>query len=341
MKNLFLALFSLALLNSCFNEGSPALPGKVGPAGQVLVVCDPAMWSGPIEYVVDSLLTQSYPVLPRVEAQFDIELLDPREYDRFWKPHRNILFIEVADRLDTKDPSLKFYRNRHANGQVYMEAKGKTKEIVAETIKARGNELVSLLNTEEVGRIASLVKAYENESINAQLAERHGFSIHVPREAFIAKETEDFIWVQREITRMKGGNNHDIKQGYFIYSYPYTSDSLFSFDAIISKRNEVLKANVEGEVPGSYMTTQPRITPRYEEVTFKGKFAAEIRGLWRMEGDKMGGPFYSLSFLDEKTNRIITVDGYAYAPYFNKREYIREVEAILKTFEFASGKNPA
>ncbi|MGB0422703.1 MAG: DUF4837 family protein [Flavobacteriales bacterium] len=36
---------------------------------------------------------------------------------------------------------------------------------------------------------------------------------------------------------------------------------------------------------------------------------------------------------------MVTVDGYAYAPYFDKREYIREVEAIVNTIRFSEVKN--
>jgi hypothetical protein len=44
----------------------------------------------------------------------------------------------------------------------------------------------------------------------------------------------------------------------------------------------------------------------------------------------MGGPFYSLTIVDEERGRLLTVEGYAYAPYFDKRPYIREVEGVVR-----------
>jgi hypothetical protein len=35
----------------------------------------------------------------------------------------------------------------------------------------------------------------------------------------------------------------------------------------------------------------------------KDKYYAELRGLWKVENDFMGGPFVSLSTLDEKTKQ--------------------------------------
>ena len=49
----------------------------------------------------------------------------------------------------------------------------------------------------------------------------------------------------------------------------------------------------------------------------------------RMQGAKMGGPFVSLSTVDEERKELITVEGFVYAPQFNKRDYLRELEAIL------------
>jgi hypothetical protein len=78
------------------------------------------------------------------------------------------------------------------------------------------------------------------------------------------------------------------------------------------------------------MVTERRFFPSYEEVEFDGHFALEVRGLWKMENDFMGGPFYSLTIVDEARGRLITVEGYAYAPYFDKRPYIREVEGVVR-----------
>jgi len=38
-----------------------------------------------------------------------------------------------------------------------------------------------------------------------------------------------------------------------------------------------------------------------------------------------------LTFYDEPNARLITVEGYAYAPYFDKRPYMREIEGIVKS----------
>jgi photosystem II stability/assembly factor-like uncharacterized protein len=79
------------------------------------------------------------------------------------------------------------------------------------------------------------------------------------------------------------------------------------------------------------MTTELAYFPSYEEFTFNGEFACSLRGLWKMENDFMGGPFYSLTMYDKSRGELVTVEGYAYAPYFDKRPYMREVESVVRS----------
>ncbi|HIE45165.1 MAG TPA: DUF4837 family protein, partial [Flavobacteriaceae bacterium] len=43
------------------------------------------------------------------------------------------------------------------------------------------------------------------------------------------------------------------------------------------------------------------------------------------------GPFLNYALLDKKNNRIIVVEGSVYAPSIAKRDYLFELEALLKT----------
>jgi hypothetical protein len=45
----------------------------------------------------------------------------------------------------------------------------------------------------------------------------------------------------------------------------------------------------------------------------------------------MGGPFYSFSFINSDQTAVVTVDGFVYAPEEYKRDYLREVESIVKS----------
>lgn len=91
-----------------------------------------------------------------------------------------------------------------------------------------------------------------------------------------------------------------------------------------------------GPAEGSYMTTEYYYEPEFKETSIDGKYAVEIRGLYKMNGAFMGGPFVSLTTFDEERGRIVTAEGFVFAPKFEKREYLREVEAVVKSLSFAA-----
>ena len=338
----FVAALALVSMSACEGDGARvALPGKVGAAGELVVVAPPEVWAGPAGDTIQALMGQPYPVLPQYEPLMDVVHLEPALFDRFWKPHRNILVLEVADRVDTQEPSFTFYRNKYSRGQIYMVAKARTAEALSEVLLSRGGEMVSLLHAEEALRFADIVALSPNEVVAREVLNKWGIQGLWPKDARLAKQTEDFWWVDRQLTRWRGGDNHDIQQGFFIHSEPYVSTDQLSLEHVLDRRDAVTRKHVQGPTSGSYMATERRFFPAYEEMQFDGHFALEVRGLWKMENDFMGGPFYSLTIVDEDEGRLLTMEGYAYAPYFDKRPYIREVEGLVRRSALVGIPQPA
>ena len=75
------------------------------------------------------------------------------------------------------------------------------------------------------------------------------------------------------------------------------------------------------------------LNPVYRTFNLNGKFLAEMRGLWDVKGDVMGGPFVSHTRLDEANNRIITAEAFIYEPEKKKRNLMRQAEAALYTLK--------
>jgi hypothetical protein len=323
----------LLVLTGC-DEGSGkgvALPGKVGPSGELVVVCSDTEWYGPVGKRIREIFEDPFPLLPQLEPSFDLHHLDREAFDRFWKPHRNVLVVDIGDRIDTQTPSVAIYRDKYANGQLYVHAKARSEDALAAALLARRAELFSVFSAEEVERYRKLIALDENEVAKREIKDLLDVEVTLPRDSRVVKTGKDFVWVDRQMTRLKGGDNHDVQQGWFMYTEPYTSDQQFLLPHRLNTRDSLLRQWVPGPTDGSYMTTEMRSVPRLEELAFNGQYAAEIRGLWRMENDYMGGPFCSLTVYDSLRARLVTVEGYAYAPFFDKREYVRMTEAVVRS----------
>lgn len=91
-----------------------------------------------------------------------------------------------------------------------------------------------------------------------------------------------------------------------------------------------MKANIPGAKDGMYMATDT-MTVETKALNVQGEYALEARGLWRMKGDFMGGPFVSHTRLDKANNRVITAEIFIYSPDKLKRNLVRLMEASLYT----------
>ena len=119
-----------------------------------------------------------------------------------------------------------------------------------------------------------------------------------------------------------------------VYKYPAAASDNFTEANIIAHRNQFLKENVPGMFDNTYMITNELATPSVQFIRFRGRQFAETRGLWEVHGDFMGGPFVSHSFYSRDGKYIIVLDGFVYAPKYDKRQYLRQVESILYSFEW-------
>ncbi len=170
-------------------------------------------------------------------------------------------------------------------------------------------------------------KSQEND-IHKKLLSNHQIDLVVPKGYTINFEEDNFIWLD---------NRHrNIIEGILIYYYPYTDSNTFTKDYLVEKRNSILKKYVPGEKEGSYSATEMRFPIESNEYKLNGeKYTFELRGLWNVVGGfAMGGPFISITQYDEDRNRIVTVDGFLFAPDEDKRNLVKRLEAILYSLKF-------
>ena len=116
-----------------------------------------------------------------------------------------------------------------------------------------------------------------------------------------------------------------------VYSVTYNDINAFTAESIIARRDSIMRLKMPGEYPETYMTTAKSVKPEYRQFNVNGKFVAELRGLWEVKGDMMGGPFVSHTRLDEVNQRVITAEIFVFAPEKKKRNTLRRLESSLYT----------
>ena len=149
-----------------------------------------------------------------------------------------------------------------------------------------------------------------------------GCEVWVPAELASYKKGENFLWAS---TNTATGD-----QNFVIYSYPYTDKETFTKEYFTHKRDSVMEVNMPGAREGMYMCTDTLLTD-VRNINVQGAFCQEARGLWRIKGDFMGGPYVSHARVDEVNHRVIVAEIFIYSPDKMKRNLVRRMEASLYT----------
>lgn len=335
-----LLLLCLLLLAQACDDAPQRKPAAVGGDGEVLVVMNKAHWDGPPGALVRSVLEQEMPHMTRPEPRFTVAQVAPGQFASLLQGHHSVIVAVISGEADSV--ALRIQRDVHATGQLLMQASAYDPETWMDLFQRQAGTVAEAFEQHQRNRIAARVKGTQDAALVSSLRTAMGLELAVPGGYRVVEQTPRFAWLQRDRMVRGGGLEHNVIEGLLIHRHPYRSDSTFSAPYLVELRDSVTRAFVEGPDPGSYMIVQRAfeqldLMPTGRETVLDGRFAYVMHGLFGMEGAKMGGPFVSLSTLDPAGTELITVEGFVYAPQFNKREYLRELEAILYSLRSVAG----
>ena len=324
MKKILGFLFVALSLVSCGGRREALLPNVSGKAGEVIVVMKKADWEGALGSVTRDLLACDCPWLPLREPLYSLVNIAPSDMSNLFKVHRNIVFFDIDPQA--VETGVKYVKDRWANPQCFVYVAAHTPEEAVDWVKVQGNTIVDYIEQAERDRVIANTLHYENRSLAPQVREIFGGSPHFPTGYSLKKKTSDFVWIADE--------KQYTNQGILIYSYP-ADDDPFTLEKIIAHRNAALKANVPGMFENTWMTTGDYPAPYVEYLKYRGRSFAQVRGWWEVENDYMAGPFVSQSFYSRDGSRIIVAEAFLYAPKYDKRQYLRQVESLLYSWDWA------
>ena len=304
------------------SNGEKILPSISGKAGEVAVVCSRGDWEAEPGNAIRDIMAQECPYLPQVEPLYTLFNVPTQSFNKIFQVHRNIIWLNIGEGY----PEAQMVLNNDvwASPQTVVRFEAKDANAVASLIRANAETLLAIFEQAERNRIINSSREFEDISIRKQVEQFIGGSPCFPTGYSIKKITPDFMWISNETTFTN--------QSILIYKYPYTSAQDLSAKALADKRNAVTQENIPCTTENSYVIINPMIEPGYKNMKYKSLEFVEMRGLWEAYNDFMGGPYVSHSFVNPKTNEIIVLDGFVYAPKYPKRNYLRQVESILYSF---------
>lgn len=317
-------MLSVAGVTGCGEIQSTGMKPSTGKTNELLVVTNSnTYWNGTLGQTINSFFSQSLPGMPQAESMFSVAHVPDAGFTQMLQSHHNLFIVDINSNFD--EPIIETRRDLWASPQRVVKITVPDEAAFYREFEQRKEAIIELFNENERRRAANAFAAIRDNKITGMLNEVLELDILIPQSFVVAVQQDDFVWLRREAQQFS--------QGILIYTFPYTDTMAFNYDEIIAKRDEMTKKYVPGPADGSYMIVSMIEPPFAETISFNDNFAVEMRGLWEVSGDFMGGPFLSYTLVDEKRSRIITLDGFVYNPGFDKRDLLRQLEALLYTLD--------
>lgn len=319
IKKVLSLLLIITLFYSCGDTNEQRyVSASSGNINSVVVVADNQLWKNEVGDVVRNVLAAPVEGLSKEESQFSMSQMPPQVFTGFAKKNRTVLKIEKG-----KEPATKIATDAFARPQTMVVVSGQTNAEIIEQIETNAEKIIDAFKKTEIKeRQRRTSKSLFNDS---KLNENLNVSLKFPSAYRIAKAEDDFFWIRRDIET----GNVDL----LLYEVPISSirkgDS--AVVDVVRVRDSVGKIHIEGAAEGTFMGTESAFTPFISETIIDNKTAYETRGLWDLKNAFMSGPFINYAIEDKVNGRYIVVEGYVFAPSIAKRDYVFELESIIKS----------
>ncbi|TCK67823.1 uncharacterized protein DUF4837 [Winogradskyella wandonensis] len=315
-------LFCLLLVLSCDdkNDNVRYLTASSGNINSISVVADNVLWEGKVGEAIRKTLAAPAKGLPQDEPMFSLKQIPTPVFNGFATKSRIILKVEKTDTT-----AVVINKDVYAKPQTVVTVKGKTNQEIIDLIKENELKIIDAFTKQEVAEKLRRI----NKSLlkDEDMENALGFTIDIPSAYKIGKAEDDFYWVRKALSNNK-------TMDLMFYSYPL--DSIRQGDStivdIIKMRDKITATKIPGE-DGIIMQTEDAYVPSLFNAIIDNKPAYETRGVWEIEGAYMAGPFINYAIEDKVNNRYLVAEGYVYAPSLDKREYVFELESIIKSIK--------
>ncbi len=312
---------SVLILTACEKPEMP-LPGTTGKAGELVIVMEENHWDSSVGDSVYAVLTEPIYGLPQVEPLFDAVHIASKAFSRIFQTHRNILLCTIDSAASA---SIQVRADVWSAPQLVIEITAPDTAAFMRVFRKNRTRITDQFIGKEEERNRNSYNKQLAREVADVLAEDFGISLPVPKGFNVVSRKDSVIWLRYD--------TKDINQSLLIYTEPYTRQNTFTKEGMLEMVDLAGRAHVPGPSVGSFMRTYSEYPPRFTETSIGKLYATELRGLWYVEGDIMGGPFLCYAFLDEPRNRVVYLHGFVFAPAVDKRNLMMQLRSIMRGLE--------
>lgn len=329
MKHFFVLVAGLLLLFSCKNEMTEAQKQAISEEGAyahsagrmntLTVIMENHLWEGQLGDAVRRVLAGNVSGLPQEEPLFTLKQMPKTAFAGFAKKSRGYITFQEGETVGFTS-----FKNKFARPQIGLALTGVTPEELIANFLNHKKEIIETFKALELSHKQSFFK--NSLEVNT-LKENLGYNLRVPKAYRVAKDSANFVWLRKDIPQ--GSLNltmYNVPKSFF-------KDSLSIVQNIINMRNEISGAHIPVNEGGRFIT-EAAFSPFFKTTQIQGRPTFETKGTWEVENMFMAGPFVNYVINDRASDHFKVLEGFVFAPTITKRDYIFELEAIIKTISF-------
>jgi len=299
--------------------GPVPLPYAHGNAGDVLVVMSEHLWKGAYGDSVRNYLTEPVSGLPVPEPMFTLSQIN--ELSKLVQKFRNIVIVNIDPGYERAKLGLK--SDVYAKNQLIFNIDAPLADSAIACMYKNKDVIIARILAKDRDAIINDYKRSVAKPVVDKLREKYQVDIVIPNPYTLDVEKEDIVWIARE--------EGERQWGILMWEEPYTSKDQLETDNLILKMNAMTRKIVSGKIAGSYMADEPMVPPVVKRFEKDGVYAVQMNGSWQMENDFLGGPYISQTIVDVERGKLVTAHGFVFYPNREKRQMVRQLEAILYT----------
>lgn len=331
LLGILMVIVVVCMTVSCEQHTRSGKDRSIGGTAEIVVVTqNDEQWNGMIGDSIRHFFLDYQYGLPQPESRCDVAHINVAGFSDMFKKHKCILEVEINPSLEKAVAETA--EDLWAAPQRYVKISAPNATTWVDLFENQKEVYLQWFDKVERARILNVFRPTADQAIADAIAKKFGFTMVVPQGFYIAKDEPDFMWLRKELER----SSADL----VLYQMPYRDTAQFNLESLIAMRNMMEGRYIPGPSEGSYMSTETEeLPPLLTNVhDFPAGYTMELRGMWRVENNYMGGPFVSYTFADSRTGNLVTVEGFYYEPNQKKRNALLQLESILYSLNFVETK---
>jgi len=338
MRSFFLSVAMLLLIGCVENNVTrEELKGKAqGGYSDIIVVCDNNLWNKGLKDDVSFLFSEEIEGLYRSEQNFDITHVRTKSFSPLFKKQRIIVVFNVSSSVSKS--GVGYMQDKYSEGQLYVKVSAENFQVASSLLLGSASSLREKLNSHRIHGLQKKIRQFSSDDTKLILKDSLGVQLLLTEYYSSVVKKSDFAYFgKRAKAQCQSGQNSQCsyQMGLFISKMKYDNEKIFEEKAFVSLRDSLTKKFIVGpdkEKP-TYMECEKIIPLSSKIMTMSGHYCVEYKGWWNMVNATMGGPFISYLLVDKQSNQLYLIDGFVFAPNFSKRDFLMELEAMIKTFK--------